>query len=64
MSDHLLTTKEVAHEFRVSEWTVRNWIAEGHIEHRRIGGTIRIPADEITKAAMKKAATVENTEAY
>jgi excisionase family DNA binding protein len=54
MSDDLLTPKEFAHQFRVSQRTVYTWLAEGRIPHHRIAGTIRIPASEVAKIVMKK----------
>ena len=38
--DEYLTIQEVAAMFAVSEKTVRNWISEGKLEARRIGGRI------------------------
>ena len=40
---------EVAREFRVSEKTVRNWIAAGRVVAFRVGGTWRIEADEVSR---------------
>lgn len=38
--DDYLTIQEVATLYAVSERTVRNWIAEGRLEARRIGGRL------------------------
>jgi excisionase family DNA binding protein len=38
--DEYLTIQEVAELYAVSERTVRNWISEGKLEARRIGGRI------------------------
>lgn len=38
--DEYLTIQEVAALYGVSEKTVRNWIYEGKLEARRIGGRI------------------------
>jgi excisionase family DNA binding protein len=38
--DEYLTIQEVAQLYAVSEKTVRNWISEGKLEARRIGGRI------------------------
>jgi excisionase family DNA binding protein len=38
--DEYLTVQEVAALYAVSEKTVRNWISEGKLEARRIGGRI------------------------
>jgi excisionase family DNA binding protein len=38
--DEYLTIQEVAAMYAVSEKTVRNWISEGKLEARRIGGRI------------------------
>ena len=40
---------EVARAFRVSEKTVRNWIASGHVVAFRVGGIWRIDADEVNR---------------
>jgi excisionase family DNA binding protein len=38
--DDYLTIQEVAQLYAVSERTVRNWISEGKLEARRIGGRL------------------------
>lgn len=38
--DDYLTIQEVAALYAVSERTVRNWVAEGKLDARRIGGRI------------------------
>ncbi len=38
--DDYLTIQEVAQLYAVSERTVRNWIYEGKLEARRIGGRV------------------------
>jgi excisionase family DNA binding protein len=38
--DDYLTIREVAELYAVSEKTVRNWIQEGKLEARRIGGRL------------------------
>lgn len=38
--DEYLTIQEVAQLYAVSEKTVRNWISEGKLEARRIGGRL------------------------
>ena len=38
--DEYLTIQEVAALYAVSERTVRNWVAEGKLDARRIGGRI------------------------
>jgi excisionase family DNA binding protein len=38
--DDYLTIQEVAQLYAVTEKTVRNWISEGKLEARRIGGRI------------------------
>ena len=38
--DDLFTVQEVADMYAVSEKTVRNWIKEGKLEARRIGGRL------------------------
>lgn len=40
--DDLLTTAEVAAEYRVSGTTVRRWVKAGHLEATKLpGGTLR-----------------------
>ena len=46
------SVKEAANLMSVSESTIRRWIAEGLIEHTKIGGKILIPA-EIIPSLMK-----------
>lgn len=47
----LLTVKEVAEHYRVSQDTVRKWIREKRIAHENIGrgkrATYRIPRDAV-----------------
>ena len=38
--DDYLTIQEVAQLYAVSERTVRNWIYEGKLEARRVGGRV------------------------
>ena len=38
-----LTIEESAASFRVSERTVRRWIARGALPARKVGGTVRVP---------------------
>ncbi len=46
--DEYLTIQEVAAIYAVSEKTVRNWITEGKLEARRIGGRlIRIESSSL-----------------
>jgi excisionase family DNA binding protein len=45
----LLTPKEVGHRFGVTSRTVHNWIESGHLRAIRIGGTVRIPPDEVAR---------------
>lgn len=41
----LLTVREVAEEWRVSERTIRNWIEKGAIHAVKRGGVVRVVAD-------------------
>ena len=43
----LLTTKEVAREFKISEKTVSRMVQKGEIPSLRIGRTIRIPTEQL-----------------
>ena len=43
----LLTTKEVAREFKVSEKTVSRMVQKGQIPSLRIGRTTRIPTEQL-----------------
>ena len=43
----LLTIKEVAREFKVSEKTVSRMVQKGEIPSLRIGRNIRIPTDQL-----------------
>jgi excisionase family DNA binding protein len=44
-----LTIEETAATLRVSERTVRRWIARGIVEARRIGGTVRVPREVVAE---------------
>ena len=44
------TLDEVAATLRVSERTVRRWIARGHLAARKIGGTVRVAGGAIDEA--------------
>ena len=43
----LLTTKEVAREFKISEKTVSRMVQKGQIPSLRIGRRIRIPTEQL-----------------
>ena len=42
----MLTVKEIATELKVTERTVRRWIAEGKLEAHKIQGVVRIENGE------------------
>jgi excisionase family DNA binding protein len=42
-----LTIEEAANTLRVSERTVRRWIARGALEARRVAGTVRVPRETL-----------------
>jgi excisionase family DNA binding protein len=42
-----LTVSEAALRLRVSEPTIRRWIARGHLPARRFGRTLRIPSQAV-----------------
>lgn len=44
----LLTVREVAEEWRVTERTVRNWIDKGAVVSEKRGGVVRIVAGSAT----------------
>ena len=44
-----LTIEETAVTLRVSERTVRRWIASGIVAARKICGTVRVPADAVAE---------------
>jgi excisionase family DNA binding protein len=47
-----LTIEESAAQLRVSERTVRRWIARGVVPARKLGGTVRVPRDAVSAAAI------------
>jgi excisionase family DNA binding protein len=47
-----LTIEESAVKLRVSERTVRRWIARGVVPARKLGGTVRVPRDAVSAAAV------------
>lgn len=50
----LLTCKEVAEMFNVSQLTVQNWTKSGKIPHLKMGGTIRYIYEDVLAAAAKE----------
>jgi excisionase family DNA binding protein len=50
-----LTIDEVAVTLRVSERTVRRWVARGALPARKVGGTVRIPRVALTAASLAAA---------
>jgi excisionase family DNA binding protein len=46
--EKLLTVKEVAERWRVTERTVRTWIDKGAVHALKKGGTVRIVDDRAT----------------
>lgn len=45
----MYTTKELAEMFKVTERTIKNWIANGEIKAVKIGRTIRISEYEVER---------------
>jgi excisionase family DNA binding protein len=50
-----LTIQESASTLRVSERTVRRWIARGALPARKLGGTVRVPRSVLTDAVLSSA---------
>lgn len=48
-----LTIEETAATLRVSERTIRRWIARGIVAARKIAGTVRVPREAIVKGKIK-----------
>ena len=44
---NMLRVSDLCELMRVSEWTVRKWMAEGLIRFLRVGGTTRFKATEV-----------------
>jgi len=56
----LLSVSKIAKQFGLGTQTVRRWIASGELKHLRIGGSIRIKAEDIQEfiaASKHKAVT-------
>ena len=47
-----LTIEETAATLRVSERTVRRWIARGIVAARKIAGTVRVPREAIVEGQL------------
>jgi excisionase family DNA binding protein len=47
--DDLLSTPEAAKRLGVSAWTLRRWIRSGHVQARRVGSTMIVPAREVDR---------------
>jgi excisionase family DNA binding protein len=45
----LVTPREAAARLDVSDGTIRRWLAEGRIEGVRVGGRLRVAADELER---------------
>lgn len=50
----LVSIKEFGALMGVTETTVRNWIAEGKIEHYRVAGRIKIHPDQVDALVQKQ----------
>lgn len=48
------TTAEVATKFKVSQQTVRNWIAEGQLKARQINNFYRISHADLVEFAQRR----------
>lgn len=51
------TVEDVANHFGVSVRTVRRWVADTAIPHRRVGGTLRFRMDEVDSWAARGGAS-------
>lgn len=47
--DYLVTVKQAAEIFSVTKRTIFRWIESGQIKAIKIGGTVRIPDEEIER---------------
>ena len=47
--DYLVTVKQAAEIFPVTKRTIFRWIESGQIKAIKIGGTVRIPDEEIER---------------
>ena len=48
MTERLLTTREVAEHYRVTERTIRNWVRSGRLRPKRTPtGRLRFPEDQL-----------------
>ena len=49
MNEHLLTVDEIARSLRVTEVTVRRWIARGWLPAIKVGGAVRIREEDLAR---------------
>lgn len=54
MTEELLTVRECAKLFKVTERTIRRWIEIGELPSRKIVGTIRIRRQDAEKLCEKE----------
>jgi excisionase family DNA binding protein len=54
LDDPLLTVAEVADIFKVSTYTVREWIERGHFKATKVGTRWRIPKSEVVRYANER----------
>ena len=47
--ERVLTVKDVAHHLGISDWTVYNLVAGGHIRAGHVGRLIRIPESALSE---------------
>lgn len=53
MDDAFYTPEELATMLKVTRQAVYNWIQQGQMEAVRIGGTVRIPGEEVERLLLE-----------
>ena len=50
----MIPVKESAKKLKVSDRTIRRWIADGKLESIKINGVVRIPDEEVRRVTQEK----------